>query len=100
MHLTKILTFCFIFAFIFPIFAYASQKLDQEIIGLQNLQNRNIVHCYGNSKYSAEECAKYFETQGYTRMRDIPSKSAKYDFLTVDTYPTRRWRNGELTPRW
>lgn len=73
---------------------------DGPCIGLQDLRSRTIVYCYANSHYSAEDCASYFEKQGYTRMRDIPSKTAKYDFLTVDTYPTRRWRNGELTPRW
>jgi len=37
---------------------------------------------------------------GYVRLRDIPYKSANYDFLKTDTYPTRRWRDGETTPRW
>lgn len=100
MNLTKILSICTIIAFCFLIFAASSHAAVQDSIGLQNLRSREIVHCYANSHYSAEDCAKYFESQGYTRMRDIPYKTAKYDFLTVDTYPTRRWRNGELTPRW
>ena len=69
-------------------------------IGLQDVRTRTVIYCYGNSQYSAEDCASYYETLGYTRVRDIPTKTAKYDFLAVDTYPTRRWRNGELTPRW
>ncbi len=73
---------------------------DENHIGLQNLENRNIVHCYSNEEYSAEQCARYFEKFGYVRFRDIPYKTANYDFLKVDTYPTRRWRNSELTPRW
>ncbi len=69
-------------------------------IGLQNIHTRTIIYCYSNSDYTAEECASFYETQGFTRMRDIPQKPAKYDFLTVETYPTRRWRDGEKTPRW
>ena len=38
--------------------------------------------------------------KGYVRLREIPYKPADYDFLKTDTYPTRRWRGGELTPRW
>ena len=69
-------------------------------IGLQNLRSRTVVYCYDNEEATAEQCATYYETQGYTRFRNIPARTAKYDFLTVDTYPTRRWRNGELSPRW
>ena len=72
----------------------------QEEIGLQNLRDRTIVRCYGNNENSAEDCAKYFEQKGYVRFKDIPYKTANYDFLKVDTYPTRRWRDSETTPRW
>jgi hypothetical protein len=58
------------------------------------------TNCYDNEETTAEQCASYYETQGFVRFRDIPSRVAKYDFLTVDTFPTRRWRNGELSPRW
>lgn len=34
------------------------------------------------------------------RFEDIPYKTANYDFLKTGTYPTRRWRPGEITPRW
>ncbi|MBE6452012.1 MAG: hypothetical protein E7012_00785 [Alphaproteobacteria bacterium] len=71
-----------------------------EAIGLQHPYDRTVVHCSANSKYSAEDCAQYFETRGFVRFRDIPYKTAGYDFLKVDTYPTRRWRGSELTPRW
>ncbi len=69
-------------------------------IGLQNLHDRTIVYCHSNSQTSAEECASHYENQGYIRLKDIPRKTARYDFLTVDTYPSRRWRSGEVTPRW
>lgn len=73
---------------------------DRAYIGLKNQWNRAVVYCYDNAENSAESCAQYFESQGYTRFQDIPYKTANYDFLKVDTYPTRRWRDNELTPRW
>ncbi len=73
---------------------------ENEEIGLQNLRDRTIVHCHSNGENSAEACARYFESKGYVRFRDIPYKTANYDFLKVDTYPTRRWRDSETTPRW
>ena len=73
---------------------------NQRSVGLQDLRTRTIVYCKADSFQAAEQCADYYESQGYVRMTDIPKKTAKYDFLTVDTYPTRRWRNGEVTPRW
>ena len=73
---------------------------EAETIGLQNLENRVTVYCRSNFFKSADSCAEYFESRGYTRFRDIPFKTANFDFLTLDTYPTRRWRDGELTPRW
>lgn len=69
-------------------------------IGLQHPFDRTVVHCSSNEKYSAEDCAQYFEAKGFIRFRDIPYKTAGYDFLKVDTYPTRRWRGSEKTPRW
>ena len=73
---------------------------DLNPIGLQNLDSREVVYCYDNSENSAESCAQYFERKGYVRFRDIPYKTANYDFLKVDTYPTRRWRDSEITSRW
>lgn len=69
-------------------------------INLQNPFTRKIARCYNNNFSSAEECARYFERHGFVRFRDIPYKTANYDFLHVDTYPTRRWRDSELTSRW
>ena len=42
----------------------------------------------------------YFEKQGFVRLNELPYKTADYDFLKVDTYPTRRWRDAEITSRW
>ncbi|MBS4772647.1 MAG: hypothetical protein KHX55_00025 [Proteobacteria bacterium] len=69
-------------------------------INLQNPYTRKIARCYNNNISSAEECARYFERYGFIRFREIPYKTANYDFLHVDTFPTRRWRDSELTPRW
>lgn len=73
---------------------------DEPVIALQNLKSRILVYCYSGENNSSETCAQYFEDQGYVRLRDIPYKPAEYDFLKTDTYPTRRWRDDELTPRW
>lgn len=73
---------------------------DDEAIVLQDLNSRILAYCYDSNLNSAEYCAQEFEKLGYTRLRDIPFKTADYDVLKTDTYPTRRWRNGELTPRW
>lgn len=80
-----------------PQISYAN---DANVISLQNLKTRTIVICRRSSYETPESCAKYFEQQGYTRFGDIPYKMAKYDRLTDDTFPTRRWRKGERTPRW
>ena len=100
MQKIKFLLLCSLFI-VFTSFAHAQSAFPEEdVIGLQNLRNRNVVRCYGGVTSSAEDCARYYEEKGYVRFRDIPSKTAKYDFLKVDTFPTRRWRNNESTPRW
>ncbi len=79
---------------------HTSYANDADIIVLQNPQTRTIVECYTSDRNPAEYCAEQFEKRGYVRLRDIPYKPADYDFLKTDTYPTRRWRDGEITPRW
>lgn len=80
--------------------APAGYANEQKQISLLNPMTRNIIHCYSTNNYPAEECARIYENKNYVRFRDIPYKTANYDFLTRDTYPTRRWRMGERTPRW
>lgn len=72
----------------------------QTEILLQEPFTRVIARCYASAEYAANACAAQFEQKGYVRLRNIPYKTARYDFLTQDTYPTRRWRENELTPRW
>ena len=101
MSFTRFVSICTVVMFFCIIFMGISKASSDEFyIGLQDLRSRTVVYCYDNDEYSAEECASYYESKGYTQFRDIPSRSAKYDFLTVDTYPTRRWRTGEYSPRW
>ncbi len=73
---------------------------DQQHIILQQPTNRSIVTCYRSEDVSAETCAKIFESKGYVRLRNIPYNTADYDFLKTDTYPSRRWRSNENSPRW
>ena len=73
---------------------------DEPVIALQNLESRVVVYCHSTPTNSSETCAEIFEGYGYVRLREIPYKTADYDFLRTDTYPTRRWRDNELTPRW
>ena len=90
MSFTKIVSICSTAVFFCMLFMGISKASNYYYIGLQNLRTRTIVRCYNGENSSAEDCASYYETRGYTRFRDIPSRAAKYDFLTVDTYPTRR----------
>lgn len=78
-------------------FSYANEETQ---INLQQPSTRVIVKCYSTKYEPAETCAKLFESKGYVRFEDIPYKTANYDFLKTGTYPTRRWRPGEITPRW
>lgn len=62
---------------------------------------RTEVVCYDSAGTNASECAESFRASGYVLVTDIPQQPAKYDALRVNTYPTRRWRNGgEVVPRW
>ena len=79
--------------------APAGYANEQSKISLLNPTTRYIIHCFGEGGL-AEECARHYEQKNYVRYRDIPYKTAKYDFLTRETYPTRRWREHERTPRW
>lgn len=73
---------------------------EENTITLQEPKTRVLVKCYPNEYQPAEFCAHLFEEKGYVRLKDIPRQPAKYDFLKRNTYPTRRWRDGETTARW
>ena len=72
----------------------------QDVILLQNVATGDLACCRNTEEASAEECARALEADCYTRVQDIPYRPAQYDFLTKDTFPTRRWREQETAPRW
>ena len=71
----------------------------EDLISLQNLNSRVIVHCRTTAEALAEVCAQAYEAQGFVRLREIPYKTADYDFSQHGA-PSRRWRPEERTPRW
>ena len=73
---------------------------DEDVVSLQNLKTREIVHCRASLQHTSDECAKAFESMGYVRFKNIPTQAAEYDSLRTNTYPSRRWREGEKNPRW
>ena len=72
----------------------------QPLILLQDVNTGDIVCCKDTADSTAEECARALESDCFVRVQDLPYRTAEYDFLTTNTYPTRRWREGETTPRW
>lgn len=73
----------------------------QEVILLQEVNTGDLVCCRDTALTTAEECAQALEQSDcYVRVQDIPYRTAKYDYLTTGTYPTRRWRENEAYPRW
>ena len=71
-----------------------------QVLALENLYTREIAYCYANAEFSAEECAAELEQKGFVQLTEIPKVTAPRDFLSTGTYPTRRWREGDLVPRW
>ena len=72
----------------------------QDVIALENLQTRVVAHCHASETYTAEECAEALEREGFVRLNEVPKFVAEKDFLKTGTYPTRRWRDGDVAPRW
>ena len=66
---------------------------------MQNLNTRVIAYCRG-TPIEVESYVNRLENSCYRRLNEIPSIPAKYDILKPGSYPTRRWREGELVPRW
>lgn len=72
----------------------------EDVIALENLKTHTMVYCYASVEFSAERCAEEAEKHGYVKVSDIPQVPASHDFLTTGTYPTRRWRENDVVPRW
>jgi len=80
-----------------------TQKVEpyqQDVIALENLQTRVVAYCHASETYTAEECAGALEKDGFVRLTEVPKFVAEKDFLKTGTYPTRRWREGDVAPRW
>lgn len=72
----------------------------QPVILLQHPTTGKLACCRDTEDVTAEECARALEEECFVRVQDLPYRPAEYDFLTTDTYPTRRWRENEKAPRW
>lgn len=68
-------------------------------IMLEDLNTRMVVFCRG-SQEEMENCAENMSNAGYVRVTDIPKVAAKYDVGPQRGYPARRWREGDVVPRW
>ena len=73
---------------------------EEDVIGLLHPTSRTVVYCYTTERVLADTCAKAYECKGYVRFREVPYKTADFDDLKTNTFPTRRWRDNERTPRW
>lgn len=76
-----------------------NNKYDANQVILENLNTRVLAYCRG-TEAEIDACVAVLENSCYVRITEIPQMAAKYDFLKIGTYPTRRWRNGENVPRW
>lgn len=76
-----------------------NNKYYKNQVVMENLNTRVLAYCRGTPEDIAD-CVTRLEQSCYTRITEIPHMAAKYDFLKIGTYPTRRWRNGENVPRW
>lgn len=82
---------------------YGDVPLEQLADGVELIHpyTRTKIVCFDQVGYTAQECAKHFQYEGYVLVTDLPQLPANYDFLRKGTYPTRRWRDGgETVPRW
>ena len=71
-----------------------------DVITLEHVKTHTIAYCRESENFSVEECALDLEQRGFVRLTDIPKVTADKDFLTTGTYPTRRWRETDVIPRW
>lgn len=68
-------------------------------IMLEDLNTRMVVFCRGTEE-QMEACAENMTYAGYVRISQIPRVAAKYDVAPQRGYPARRWREGDVVPRW
>lgn len=76
-----------------------NNKYPQNQVILQNLNTRVLAYCRGNEEQIAY-CISRLEGSCYVRLSEIPKVTAKSDTLRRGSYPSRRWREGDVVPRW
>lgn len=71
-------------------------------ITLKHPWTRQIVRCPYNpqNKSQHKKCAYNLQNKGYVKIEHTSFLPAKYDFPQEGSYPSRRWRENELIPRW
>ncbi len=80
--------------------ACSTTRTKANFITLQHPLHRTVITCYKTMFMSAEYCAANHEAKGYVRLLDKTKMPAKYDLINNSTYPSRRWREEENSPRW
>lgn len=81
------------------VIATTPQNLQNPIF-LVNQSTGDTACCQDTPEVSAEQCAQALEAKCFKRVEEIPYGVASKDFLKDGTYPTRRWRENETSPRW
>ncbi len=75
-----------------------NKHLDNQVV-MQNLESRVLAFCRG-SQQAVDTCVERLSCIGYVRVSNVPKVPAKYDLAPNKGYPARRWREGEVVPRW
>ena len=55
-------------------------KIKETEVFLQEPYTRIIARCSASAEDAAFACAEKFEQKGYVRLKNIPYKTARYDF--------------------
>ena len=76
-----------------------NNKYPQNQVILQNLNTRVLAYCRGTEEQIAY-CISRLEGSCYVPLNEIPKVTAKADILRRGSYPSRRWREGDVVPRW
>ena len=71
-----------------------------ETVILQHPVTREVFYCESDGEISAAACAAELEEMGFVRLTDKPLFPGKDDLLQKGSYPPRRYRDNQNTPRW
>ena len=71
----------------------------REQVIMQNLETRVLAFCRGTQE-AIDVCVERLSCIGFERITNVPKLPAKYDLAPNKGYPARRWREGEVVPRW